>query len=99
MGACFTVPLMTAAEGEGLVAWLQQQGFVCAATALREDAKLLTQLPKAQRMALLIGNEGHGLANSVIDVCDAAVIIHITDRVESLNAAAAAAIAMWELRP
>ena len=99
MGACFSLPLTTAEDGEALVAALQEEGFRCAATALRADAVSLTDVPAAQRMALFIGNEGHGLAEGVIDACDAAVIIPITDRVESLNAAAAAAIAMWELRP
>lgn len=99
MGACFSLPPAVQADAAALAQSLRQAGVHCVATALRADAVSLTQVPVAERMALFIGNEGHGLAEEVIDACDTAAIIPITDRVESLNAAAAAAIAMWELRP
>lgn len=47
--------------------------------------------------AVVIGNEGSGLPQSIIDLCDAPVILPIADGCESLNAAAAATIFAWEL--
>jgi TrmH family RNA methyltransferase len=45
---------------------------------------------------VVIGNEGHGLSDATVKACDASVFIPMTDRAESLNAAVAAAILMWE---
>ena len=48
--------------------------------------------------AIVIGNEGHGLSREVIDACNGCVIIPMSAGTESLNAATAAAIFMWEMR-
>ena len=45
---------------------------------------------------MVIGNEGHGLSEEVLDACDGCVIIPMTERAESLNAAVAASLLMWE---
>lgn len=47
--------------------------------------------------AVAVGNEGHGLSRELLDMCDAAVIIPMRPGSESLNAAAAGAVIMWEL--
>lgn len=47
--------------------------------------------------AVAIGNEGHGLSRELLDMCDGAVIIPMRPGSESLNAAAAGAVAMWEM--
>ena len=47
---------------------------------------------------MVIGNEGHGLTEETISACDGSVIIPMAEGCESLNAAAAAVIFMWELR-
>ena len=79
---------------------LHEQGFTCAALALRDDERPLadTRLAGMERLALCLGTEGTGLTQRALDVCDTSVIIPMANGVDSLNVAAAAAIAFWELR-
>ena len=64
--------------------------------ALREDAVSLLESTLLPNDVFVIGNEGHGLSDEVIDACDGCVIIPMTEGCESLNAAMAAGILMWE---
>lgn len=98
MGAQFSVALATGLTPLAAIADLQQAGHTVLATALRDDARDVTAVSPPSKLTLAVGNEGAGLPDAVIAACDAAVAIPITDAAESLNAAAAAAIAMWELR-
>lgn len=79
---------------------LRQLGFTTAALALRDDALPLDdpQLKRAERLALIFGTEGDGLAPSTIAACDHVVRIPMAHGVDSLNVAASAAVAFWELR-
>lgn len=79
---------------------LHEQGFTCAALALRDDALALDdpRLAGIDRLALFLGTEGTGLTQRALDACDTSVIIPMANGVDSLNVAAAAAIAFWELR-
>ena len=75
---------------------LRASGRRVFAAALREDAHALGELELLRGDCFVIGNEGHGLSQSVISACDACAIIPMTEGSESLNAAAAAAICIWE---
>lgn len=66
------------------------------AAALGRDAREIGTLEISAGDCFVIGNEGHGLSESVIDACDACAIIPMAEGAESLNAAAAAAICIWE---
>ena len=68
------------------------------AAALDERARTLDKLDIRAGDCFVIGNEGHGLTDSTIGACDGSVIIPMIDEVESLNAAAAAVILMWEMK-
>ncbi len=104
MGTVFQVPW---ARLEGQNDWaetgctfLRQQGFKTAALALCEnvltvDSPLLKDEP---RLAVVLGTEGTGLRQSTIAACDYSAIIPMREGVDSLNVAAASAIAFWELR-
>ncbi len=105
MGTVFQVPW--ARLGEGPEDWpgpglarLRALGFFCAAMALGEDTIPLDdpRLGAAEKLALILGNEGDGLAKETISLCDFAVTIPMSNGVDSLNVAAAAAVAFWELR-
>lgn len=98
MGAAFAVQTAVFSDGAALAHSLAAADILCVATALRADALPITQLNTKKKLALFIGNEGQGLPADVIDACGACAIIPITGDVESLNAGAAAAVAMWELR-
>lgn len=78
---------------------LKKTGFQTAALALRENALSIqdNQLKRANKLALFLGAEGEGLRQETIDGCDFAVIIPMHHNVNSLNVAAAGAVAFWEL--
>lgn len=78
---------------------LKDFGFKTAAMALRDNAISITDpsLKAESRLAVLIGSEGPGLKNTTIDAADYVVKIPISPAVDSLNAAAASAIAFFEL--
>lgn len=79
---------------------LHECGFSVAAMALSEDSVPLGsgRLAAEERLALVLGTEGEGLARETIDRCDHVVRIPMAHGVDSLNVAAASAVAFWELR-
>ncbi len=86
-----------AAEGIPL---LHAAGFKVAALALEDDSLALgdPQLAACDRLAMVLGTEGAGLFPSTISACDHTVKIPMAHGVDSLNVAAASAVAFWELR-
>ena len=79
---------------------LQDAGFLTAAMALRDDAVSIDSplLKKADKLALILGSEGPGLSQETIRLCDTCVKLPMSNGVDSLNVAAAAAVAFWEIR-
>lgn len=78
---------------------LQKLGFKTAAMALRDDSVPIdnARLRAEDKLAILLGAEGDGLAPSTIADCDYTVRIPMSHGVDSLNVAAASAVAFWEL--
>ena len=79
---------------------LHHLGFKAAALALSHDSVTLDdpQLKAEEKLALVLGTEGDGLAAETIAQCDYTVLIPMQHGVDSLNVAAASAVAFWELR-
>ena len=101
MGCVFQVPwIMTGLPGEKIADMLRTQGFQTAAMALSDDSVSILDpsLKSAPRLAIFLGNEGNGLPEETIQACDAVVRIPMKEGVDSLNVAAASAVAFWELR-
>ena len=101
MGCVFQVPwMMTGLPGEKIADLLKTQGFRTAAMALSDDSVSILDpsLKKDPRFAIFLGNEGNGLPKETIDACDVVVRIPMKEGVDSLNVAAASAVAFWELR-
>ncbi len=100
MGTVFQVPWTRIDPWPGGIDLLHEAGFTVAALALAPDAigldELVTQAP--ERLALVLGAEGDGLAASTLERADLAVTIPMAGGVVSLNVAAAAAVAIWALR-
>jgi TrmH family RNA methyltransferase len=98
MGGLFRmdVDVIPTNELAAAIGLLRASGRRVFAAALREDAHALGELELWRGDCFVIGNEGHGLSESVISACDACAIIPMTEGSESLNAAAAAAICIWE---
>lgn len=97
MGSVFLVPWTWIDDIEGQ---LHSEGFVTAAMALTEDSVSIDYAPlkEVPKMAIIMGTEGDGLAHEVITAADYVVRIPMAHGVDSLNVAAAAAVAFWELR-
>lgn len=98
MGSVFLVP-WTWIDGE-VTPTLNSLGFKTAAMALSDDSITLDDptLKQIPRLALIMGTEGDGLAHQVISAANYVVRIPMKHGVDSLNVAAAAAVAFWELR-
>ena len=80
----------------GAISALRAGGRQVYATALHERAEMIGEISLKRGDCFVIGNEGHGLSEGVISACSACAIIPMTESSESLNAAAAAAICVWE---
>ena len=99
MGSVFLVP-WTWVEPTAYPALLHRLGFKTAAMALRDDSVALDdpRLAAEERLAVIMGTEGDGLPAASIAAADYVVRIPMAHGVDSLNVAAASAIAFWELR-
>ncbi len=95
MGACFRLPCWEVELGE-LTALLGREQIPLYATALTETCTDVRRT-NLRRAAVVIGNEGHGVSGEVLNACAGALIIPMRERCESLNAAAAAAVVLWEM--
>ena len=105
MGTVFQVPWAWLGDAPGQ--WphpglerLKAQGFATAAMALDEHARSIDdpELAAQKKLAILLGTEGDGLAKTTIAGCDYTVCIPMSHGVDSLNVAAASAVAFWQLR-
>ena len=94
MGAVFRCPVWTAGPEE-LERTLEKSGIPLYGAALRQDTLDVRQLD-LKRGALAIGSEGRGLSEDVLRRCHATIRIPMEPKCESLNAAVAAAILLWE---
>lgn len=105
MGTVFQVPWTRIGDnpsdwpGNGL-AKLQEMGFKTAAMALSDQSVPIDHpaLAKEEKLAIILGTEGNGLTRQTIARCDYTVRIPMSHGVDSLNVAAASAVAFWELR-
>ena len=105
MGTVFQIPWtfigseMADWPGPGMEK-LRQLGFKTAAMALRSDSISIDDpvLLAEEKLAIVLGSEGDGLTNDTIADCDYTVLIPMHHGVDSLNVAAASAVAFWQLR-
>ena len=100
MGTVFQVPWTRIDPWPDGVKSLQAMGFTVAALALADDAVTLDELASdpPDRLAIVLGTEGHGLSDRTVSSCDVVVRIPMSGGVDSLNVAAASAVAFWALR-
>ena len=96
MGAVFRVPTLRVSDTEASVAALCEGGRRVFAAELRERALPLSDIALRASDVIVIGNEGHGISESLSDACTGSVYLPIAKTAESLNAAAAATVFLWE---
>ena len=103
MGTVFQIPWTFLEEGESKeqsgIQMLQELGFKTAAMALSDDSVSIDdeRIRKEEKLAIVLGTEGDGLAPMTIAECDYTVRIPMSHGVDSLNVAAASAVAFWQL--
>lgn len=77
---------------------IQKAGFSLMALSLSDDAEELNRLSDVgEKRVVILGNEDHGISKEILDICDKNVIIPMKQEVDSLNVAAASAVAFWEI--
>jgi len=96
MGAVFALRLDRVDAIAPAIMKLQDSGRRVYAAALDDRAKRLGEMRTSYLDCVVIGNEGHGLTEVTLGTCDESVYIPMADGVESLNAAVAASVLMWE---
>lgn len=103
MGTVFQIPWTyvdkkTIWPAEGMKK-IQELGFHTVAMALRDDSVGIDdpKLREKEKLAIILGNEGDGLLDETIEACNDTVKIPMSHGVDSLNVAAASAVAFWEL--
>ena len=104
MGTVFQIPWIMLSKKDSVwpeqaMKTLKEMGFKTAAMALREDSVGIDdpQLNREEKLAIVLGTEGDGLAGDTIADCDYTVMIPMAHGVDSLNVAAAGAVAFWQL--
>lgn len=103
MGTVFQIPWTflekESSESTSYIKQLHQLGFKTAAMALSDQAVSIDnpELMAEEKLAIILGTEGEGLAHSTISDCDYTVCIPMSHGVDSLNVAAASAVAFWQL--
>ena len=104
MGTVFQIPWTyiekkTCAWPEEGISCLREMGFKTAAMALKKESVSIDDknLLAEEKLAVILGTEGDGLATDTIADCDYTVLIPMAHGVDSLNVAAASAVAFWEL--
>ncbi len=98
MGSIFHLPIIIIKKSEDALKILNEHGFSTYAMVLDKSASLICDINALDnKKALFIGNEGNGLLASTIENCSGKITIPMKGKSESLNAAVAASIAIWEI--
>ena len=96
MGTLFNISVDRVSNLPLAVSSLRKQGRRVFAAALDRDSERLGEMAIKRGDCVIIGNEGHGLTKETVEACDGTVFIPMAEGVESLNAATAAAVLVWE---
>lgn len=98
MGALFTGRAFVSRDTVRAIELLQKNGKRVIATALTDKAEVLGSFAVGRTDCFAVGNEGNGLSDEIISKCDFTCIIPMSGKTESLNAAIASAMLLWEAK-
>ncbi|CAN5129127.1 RNA methyltransferase [soil metagenome] len=98
MGSVFWLPYARIDDWFAAPELLAEHGFQTIALSLADDAVPLDEIVLQDKVALLLGSEGHGLTDHWSSRADVRAVIPMAAHIDSLNVAAAAAVACWQLR-
>lgn len=97
MGSLLRLPYFHTGNLEGFITHLREKGINVYASVPDSSANNITKLNLHHSSCVVIGNEGSGVSEEIISLCSQKITIPMQDSVQSLNAATAAAIVMWEM--
>lgn len=97
MGALLRLPIYLSDDILTDISTLKNRGFTVFSSVVYSDAESLLRVTFPENSVVLIGNEANGLTSEAVTLSDRKVTIKMAGRAESLNAAAAAAIFMWQM--
>ena len=98
MGAVFRQNIKISENIFGDIANLKKNGYNIFATYLDENSRSIEEVEFNSKTAVVFGNEGNGLDDEIVELCDEKIIIPINQGSESLNVSVAAGIVLWEIR-
>jgi len=98
MGSVFWIPYTRIEDWHGAPQMFHNAGFTTLALTLAEDSVPIDRVSPEGKIALLAGSEGHGLSQHWARNADHRVVIPMREEIDSLNVAAAVAVACWQLR-
>ncbi len=97
MGAAFRIPVLQLNDSAEFLQRARERGCNTIASVVDQDACDIRRTPLSESNILLIGNEGNGIPRDVQALCARLATIHMRGKAESLNAATAAGVLLWEL--
>lgn len=97
MGSIFRSKILISEDIPGIISELNSYEFLTVAMLAEDGAVDIKSLPENRKIAIVIGNEGNGITNKTKLNCTSSALIPINKDVDSLNAAVASGIAIWEL--
>lgn len=97
MGAIVGIPILTFPTTAAMFSFLREKNVRTVATCLASDSRPIDETDLSAPVCVLIGNEGKGLSEEAIASCDARSVIPM-ETMESLNAAVAATVFLWEIK-
>lgn len=97
MGALLRLPIFISKDLKNDLAALKNKDFLLLASVVQNADCDVSKVLYPKNCCVLIGNEANGLTDEIISVCDKKITITMQGRAESLNAAAAASVIMWEM--
>ncbi|MDR2369332.1 MAG: RNA methyltransferase [Mycoplasmataceae bacterium] len=99
MGSCFSIPIKFITSLTDIIHQFHQQGFKIYGTAISPSAQKLsdTTFNNSNAVAIIFGNEGNGLKDSILKECDETIYISVNDKIDSLNVSVAVGIILYQL--
>lgn len=99
MGTVFQIPWTLTGENADVVSFFKEAGFSTVAMALSDNSVSISDpvIYSNEKLAVFLGNEGYGLRDDTVSRCDIVARIPMNPGIDSLNVAAASAVAFWEL--
>lgn len=96
MSAMFSVPVVSGVESENVIEYFRTNGYKIVAGALTDSAVDFYSADLSGKVLIIIGNEGNGVEKSTLSLCDSVLKIPMRNDAESLNAAVAGSVMLYE---